>query len=197
MSCDVCHADKGLFFNKRFRLAWCRECRDRLSAKLGRPGELKALFDRRWAGQRTQQRCDICNDRFIRVRSLFLQIDTCLTCANTVQTEIGHTIVFEPVAVHEQKAESCDSGQSKVNRGSTRSSPPPGGKARAPQRSPYEALGIKEGASSKEIVAAYRHMAAMYHPDKVAGLAPEFGEISERRMKEINAAYEALKRSRK
>ena len=32
------------------------------------------------------------------------------------------------------------------------------------------------------------------HPDKVADMAPEFREIAERRMKEINAAYEELKR---
>jgi preprotein translocase subunit Sec63 len=36
-------------------------------------------------------------------------------------------------------------------------------------------------------------MAQMYHPDKVASLAPEYREIAERRMKEINAAYIALK----
>jgi DnaJ-domain-containing protein 1 len=33
----------------------------------------------------------------------------------------------------------------------------------------------------------------MYHPDKVAGLAPEFQALADRRMKEINAAYEAVK----
>jgi curved DNA-binding protein CbpA len=33
----------------------------------------------------------------------------------------------------------------------------------------------------------------MYHPDKVAGLAPEFQVLAEKRMKEINAAYELLK----
>jgi DnaJ-class molecular chaperone len=37
---------------------------------------------------------------------------------------------------------------------------------------------------------AYRSLAQMYHPDKVAGLAPEFHEVAERRMKEINAAYQ-------
>jgi hypothetical protein len=32
-----------------------------------------------------------------------------------------------------------------------------------------------------------------YHPDKVATMALEFRELAERRMKEINIAYEALK----
>ncbi|MBI3653499.1 MAG: hypothetical protein HY231_20915 [Acidobacteria bacterium] len=36
-------------------------------------------------------------------------------------------------------------------------------------------------------------MAQMYHPDKVASLAPEFREVAERRMKEINIAFAALK----
>lgn len=43
-------------------------------------------------------------------------------------------------------------------------------------------------------MAAYRQMAKMYHPDRVANLAPEFIELAEERMKEINAAYEVLKR---
>lgn len=59
---------------------------------------------------------------------------------------------------------------------------------------PYEILGVTPNASEAEITAAYRKMAQMYHPDKVAGLAPEFREIADRRMKEINAAYEELKR---
>ena len=38
------------------------------------------------------------------------------------------------------------------------------------------------------------HLAQMYHHDKVAGLAPEFQARDDKKMKEINAAYEALKR---
>jgi preprotein translocase subunit Sec63 len=33
----------------------------------------------------------------------------------------------------------------------------------------------------------------MYHPDRVATLAPEVREVAEIRMKEINAAYGQLK----
>jgi DnaJ-class molecular chaperone len=32
----------------------------------------------------------------------------------------------------------------------------------------------------------------MYHPDKVAGMAPEFQALADTKMKEINAAYEVL-----
>lgn len=61
-------------------------------------------------------------------------------------------------------------------------------------RSAYETLGVGVGASQAEVVAAYRQMAMMYHPDRLSGLAPEFIELAEERMKEINAAYEELKR---
>ena len=56
-------------------------------------------------------------------------------------------------------------------------------------------LGVTESASGTEISAAYRNLAQMYHPDKVAGLGPEFRVIAEKRMKEINAAYELLKKA--
>ena len=59
---------------------------------------------------------------------------------------------------------------------------------------PYAILNVSPTASQDEITAAYRTLAQMYHPDKVAGLAPEFQELAEKRMKAINAAYEQLKR---
>ena len=58
----------------------------------------------------------------------------------------------------------------------------------------YETLGVSVSASEQEIVSAYRSMAKMYHPDRLANLAPEFVELAEERMKEINVAYETLKR---
>ena len=61
-------------------------------------------------------------------------------------------------------------------------------------QSPYEVLEVSPGASQDEITAAFRRLVHQYHPDKVANLAPEFRELAERRMKEINAAYEQLRR---
>ncbi len=58
---------------------------------------------------------------------------------------------------------------------------------------PYVVLNIPRNATQDEISAAYRKMAQMYHPDKVAGLAPEYYEIAETKMKDINAAYEQIR----
>lgn len=61
-------------------------------------------------------------------------------------------------------------------------------------KSPYEVLGVKPTVSKSELAARYRELVQQYHPDKVAHLAPEFREVAEQRMKEINAAYSLLKR---
>jgi hypothetical protein len=58
----------------------------------------------------------------------------------------------------------------------------------------FKMLGLNASASPDEISAAYHRLAQMYHPDKVAGLAPEFQTLADQRMKEINAAYESLRR---
>lgn len=57
---------------------------------------------------------------------------------------------------------------------------------------PREILGVSENATRAEIAEAYRELAQLYHPDKVASLAPEFQDLADQRMKEINAAYTAL-----
>lgn len=58
---------------------------------------------------------------------------------------------------------------------------------------PYKLFKLSPTASWEEISIAYRKLAQMYHPDKVANLAPEFQELADVRMKQINAAYEQLK----
>jgi DnaJ-domain-containing protein 1 len=70
-------------------------------------------------------------------------------------------------------------------------------KERARIASAYTTLGVSKGASMEEISAAYKKLARAHHPDKVAMLEPEERESSERRMKEINAAYAELKRLRR
>jgi len=66
--------------------------------------------------------------------------------------------------------------------------------AKPESENPYVVLGVQAGASLDEISSAYRRLAQMYHPDKVATLAPEYKEISEKRMKSINFAYNEIKR---
>lgn len=66
--------------------------------------------------------------------------------------------------------------------------------ARSSNEDDYRTLGVSSSATWPEIVAAYRKMASMYHPDKVHSLAPEYQVIAEARMKEITLAYENLKR---
>jgi len=59
---------------------------------------------------------------------------------------------------------------------------------------PYRILELPPGASQSEIRAAYRRLAARYHPDKVAHLGEEFQKLAEIKFKAIQAAYDALRR---
>jgi len=68
-----------------------------------------------------------------------------------------------------------------------------GARQPASAKDPYVVLNIPRNATQDEINAAYRKLAQMYHPDKVAGLAPEYYEIAETKMKDINAAYEQVR----
>jgi len=58
----------------------------------------------------------------------------------------------------------------------------------------YAILGLSPGADFSEIKAAYRKLSMKYHPDKVGHLGEEFKKVAEEKMKEINNAYEYLKR---
>ena len=65
---------------------------------------------------------------------------------------------------------------------------------KAPDQSAWDVLGVQRDSSLGEITTAYHRMAQLYHPDKVAGLGPEFRELAEKRMTKINLAYQELKR---
>jgi DnaJ-domain-containing protein 1 len=45
-----------------------------------------------------------------------------------------------------------------------------------------------------DIEQAYRRKISDYHPDKVANAAPELKALAEQRAREINAAYDELKK---
>jgi molecular chaperone DnaJ len=57
-----------------------------------------------------------------------------------------------------------------------------------PKRDYYEVLGLARGASEQEIKSAFRRLAKDCHPDRHGG-----DKSAERRFKELNEAYEALK----
>lgn len=65
------------------------------------------------------------------------------------------------------------------------------------EKSPFETLGISPDASAEEIARAYRTLAARYHPDKVQHLGEEFQKLAEERFKEIQAAYDDLKKHKR
>lgn len=71
-------------------------------------------------------------------------------------------------------------------------SPPP---VQSPAVDPFTVLGISKDVALADARKAYRTQVAQYHPDKVAHLAPEFRELAERRTRELNAAWEALKKT--
>jgi DnaJ like chaperone protein len=58
----------------------------------------------------------------------------------------------------------------------------------------YRVLGVEPGAAFDRIKAAYRQLSQQYHPDKVAHLGEEFSKVAEEKMKEINEAYQFLKK---
>ena len=62
-----------------------------------------------------------------------------------------------------------------------------------PRARALQLFGLNDGASTAEITAAYYRLAQQCHPDKVAGLAPEFQALADTKMKELNAAYKLLK----
>lgn len=62
----------------------------------------------------------------------------------------------------------------------------------------YKVLGISPSSSDEEVRQAYRELARQYHPDAVVskGLPEEFTEFAHKRFKEIQNAYEAIKKER-
>lgn len=56
----------------------------------------------------------------------------------------------------------------------------------------YELLGLKRGATIREVKKTYRNLALTYHPDRVAHLGQEYIDIAEEKFKLINEAYEKV-----
>lgn len=58
----------------------------------------------------------------------------------------------------------------------------------------HEVLEIRVGATREQIIAAYREQVKSYHPDKAAQASPKIVKLAEEKTKQINAAYETLKK---
>ncbi len=65
------------------------------------------------------------------------------------------------------------------------------------RENPYAELGLEADASDAEVDQAYRRLISQYHPDKVAGAAPELREQAEKRARAINAAYDRIRNLRR
>lgn len=59
-------------------------------------------------------------------------------------------------------------------------------------KTPYDILGIKPGASKKEIQNAYKDAIKKYHPDKLSHLGEEFSHLANEKFLEIQRAYDTL-----
>ena len=62
--------------------------------------------------------------------------------------------------------------------------------------SAYAVLGISPNATDDEVKSAYRRMAMKNHPDKVATLGPEVQKAAEEKFRQIQDAYDTIKRQR-
>lgn len=65
-----------------------------------------------------------------------------------------------------------------------------------PKTDPYKVLGVDRSVSDDEVKKAYRRMAMKYHPDKVESLGEEVKRNSEAQFRQINEAYEQIKKMR-
>lgn len=59
-------------------------------------------------------------------------------------------------------------------------------------KTPYDILGVKPGASKKEIQKAYKDAIKKYHPDKLSHLGEEFSHLANEKFLEIQNAYDTL-----
>lgn len=60
---------------------------------------------------------------------------------------------------------------------------------------PYQALGVAPAATKAQITAAYRVMAQIFHPDRYVEAPEPVRKEAERRMKELNDAYNFARRA--
>ena len=62
---------------------------------------------------------------------------------------------------------------------------------------PYKVLNVSPFSNDSEIESAYKKLVVQFHPDKTLNMGPDLRKLSENKMKEINAAYDDIKKQRK
>ena len=60
---------------------------------------------------------------------------------------------------------------------------------------PHAVLGVAPDASPQQVTEAYRALAQIYHPDRYAEASVRVQQEAQRRMQELNAAYEVIGRA--
>jgi len=60
------------------------------------------------------------------------------------------------------------------------------------ERTPYEVLGIDSNATEEEVRQAFLNLVHIYHPDRFGNDSPAVLLEANRRMQEVNSAYDAL-----
>lgn len=63
-------------------------------------------------------------------------------------------------------------------------------------KDPYSVLGLTSSATDEEVKKAYRRLALKYHPDKMEGMSEEIKRNAEEQFRNINEAYETIKKGR-
>tara|TARA_B110000014_G_C20035849_1_gene538129 strand:+ start:314 stop:670 length:357 start_codon:yes stop_codon:yes gene_type:complete len=62
---------------------------------------------------------------------------------------------------------------------------------------PYKVLNVSPFSNDSQIESAYKKLVLQFHPDKTLNMGPDLRKLSENKMKEINAAYDDIKKQRK
>ncbi len=68
---------------------------------------------------------------------------------------------------------------------------------RSARDNPYRVFGLTEEANDAEVDLAYRRMISQYHPDRFTGAAPELRRQAETKARELNTAYDRIRKLRK
>ena len=134
----------------------------------------------------------------LRIMFVELLIEAAMSDGNLSQAEQvilmrACTVLHIPAAVFSAMLRARQAGE-----GSTYSGQQQAVNAGQSLKQSYASLGINAESSPQEIKRAYRKLVSQYHPDKLIsqGLPEEMMEMSKKRVREINAAYDKIKASR-